>query len=262
MTRNALASSIILVCRERSDDAKVVTRRHFVNELRSALPEALRPMQDGSIAPVDMAQSVIGPGMAVFTQYSKVLDIHGTPVPVREALTLINQTLDEILAKQEGDFDADTRWAVTWFELCGFNENDYGEAEMLSKAKNTSVSGLEEAGILESGGGKARLLRPSELPEDWDPHSDKRFTVWEATHHLIRVLDQGEDVAAGLMYKMASKANAARDLAYRLYHICQQKNRSREAYEYNALVQSWPEIARLSRSQHVPTGLKTYDEPP
>ena len=259
MTRNALASSIILVCRERFVDAKVAARRQFVKELRRELPQALRHMQDGSIAPVDMAQAAIGPGMAIFTRYSKVLDINDNPVQVREALTLINQALDEILAKQEGDFDADTRWAVAWFEQYGFDKEEFGVAETLSKAKNTSVSGLVEAGILESGGGKVRLLRPSELPDDWDPDMDKRFTIWEATHHLIRILDQGEDVAATLMSKMGSKANAAKDLAYRLYHICQHKNRSRDAYDYNTLVLSWPEIARLARSQQVSAGLEMYD---
>ena len=260
LTANTLASSIILVCRERSSDARVATRRQFVKELRLELPQALRHMQDGSIAPVDMAQAAIGPGMAIFTRYSKVLDINDNPLQVREALVLINQTLDEISAKQEGDFDVDTRWAVAWFEHYGFGTEGFGAAEILSKAKNTSVSGLVEAGLLESGGGKVRLLRPSELPDDWDPDMDKRFTIWEATHHLIRILDQGEDVAATLMSKMGSKANAARDLAYRLHHICQQKNRPREAYDYNALAQSWPEIARLVRSKHVPPGLKTYDD--
>ena len=194
---NALASSIVLVCRPRPTDAFVATRREFLNALRSELPSALRQMQTGNIAPVDLAQAAIGPGMAVFTRYAKVLDASGETVSVREALTLINQILDEVLAEQEGDFDADTRWALAWFEQSGFAEGDFGVAETLSKAKNTSVSGMVEAGVLRSGAGKVRLLRPQELPEDWVPDSDTRLIAWEAVHHLVRVHDkEGEDAAA------------------------------------------------------------------
>ena len=244
---NALASSVVLVCRPRLADLPVVPRREFVDTLQSELPGALRQMQTGNIAPVDLAQAAIGPGMAVFTRYSKVLDASGEEVSVRDALALINQTLDEVLAEQEGDFDADTRWALAWFEQSGFAEGDFGVAETLSKAKNTSVIGMVEAGILESGGGKVRLLRPSELPEDWDPERERRLTVWEAAHHLVRVLDQGELAAAEMMAKLGAGAEVARELAYRLYRICDQKNRSQEAQSYNALVQSWPEIARLAQ---------------
>ncbi len=246
---NALASAIILVCRLRPDDPPIATRREFVDALHAELPSALYQMQSGNIAPVDLAQAAIGPGMAVFTRYAKVLDANGEAVSVREALALINQTLDEVLAEQEGDFDADTRWALAWFEQSGFAEGDFGEAETLSKAKNTSVSGLVEAGVLESGMGRVRLLRPGELPEDWDPERERRFTIWEATHHLVRVLDRGEFVAAELMAKLGANADAARELAYRLYRICDQRNRSQEAQGYNALVQSWPEIARLARER-------------
>lgn len=262
---NALASSIVLVCRPRSADVPVATRREFVDSLKMELPPALAQMQSGSIAPVDLAQAAIGPGMAIFTRYANVLDASGKIMSVRDALALINQTLDEIFTEQEGDFDVDTRWAAAWFEQLGFGREDFGVAETLSKAKNTSVSGMVEAGILESGAGKVRLLRPRELPEDWDPRKDKRFTVWEATHHLIRALDQGEAAAAGIMANLGSATEAARELAYRLYHTCEQKNRSQEAQDYNALVQSWPEISRLAResiSQQVspPPGLKTYDD--
>ena len=246
---NALASSIVLVCRSSPADAPIATRREFVDTLGAELPSALHQMQTGNIAPVDLAQAAIGPGMAVFTRYSKVLDASGDPVSVRDALALINQTLDEVLAEQEGDFDADTRWALAWFEQSGFAEGDFGVAETLSKAKNTSVSGLVEAGILESGMGKVRLLRPNELPEDWDPERERRLTIWEAGHHLVRVLDQGEFAAAEMMAKLGARAETARDLAYRLYRICDQKNRSQEARSYNALVQSWPEIARLARER-------------
>lgn len=246
--RNALASSIVLVCRKRSADAPTATRREFVAALKAELPTALRHLQKGNIAPVDLAQAAIGPGMAVYTRYAKVLDAEGKPVPVREALALINQVLDETLGEQEGDFDADTQFAIAWFEQHGFAEGEFGVAETLSKAKNTSLDGLEKAGILKKGRGKVQLLKPSELPEDWDPATDERLTHWETVHHLIRALEAGgESAAAGLVAKLGSKAETARELAYRLYTICDRKKRAAEALAYNALVQSFPEITRLAR---------------
>ena len=246
--RNALASSIILVCRSRPADAPIATRRDFVNALKSELPIALAHLQRGNIAPVDLAQSAIGPGMAVYTRYSRVLDAAGKPLSVREALALINQTLDEVLAEQEGDFDADSRWAVAWFEQSGFAEGEFGVAETLSKAKNTSVDGMVEAGILKSRVGKVRLLRPNELPTDWDPVTDARLTAWESVHQLVRVLEAGgESAAAELVAKLGAEAEIARELAYRLYTVCERKKRAQEALSYNALVQSWPEITRLAR---------------
>lgn len=175
---NALASSIILVCRPRATDAPTATRREFVTALKAELPVALAHLQRGNIAPVDLAQAAIGPGMAVYTRNAKVLDAEGKSLSVREALALINQTLDEALAEQEGDFDPDSRWALTWFEQSGFTEGEYGMAEQLSKSKNTSVAGMVEAGILESKRGKVRLLRPDELPGDWSPATDPRLTAW------------------------------------------------------------------------------------
>lgn len=243
---NALASSIVLVCRPRPQDAPTATRREFLTALKSELPKALAYLQHGNIAPVDFAQSAIGPGMAVFTRYAKVLDAEGKAMRVREALALINQTLDEVLAEQEGDFDADTRWALSWFEQFGFADGEYGVAETLSKAKNTSVGGMGEAGLVVSKGGKVRLLKPEELPENWDPTTDTRLTVWEMVHHLVRALDRGETVAAELVVKLGSKADVARELAYRLYTVCERKRRAQEALAYNALVQSWPEIVRLA----------------
>ena len=245
---NALASSIILVCRKHSADASVATRREFVTALKAELPVALAHLQRGNIAPVDLAQAAIGPGMAVYTRYAKVLDAEGKPITVREALALINQTLDEALAEQEGDFDADSRWALTWFEQSGFAEGEYGVAEQLSKSKNTSVAGMVEAGILESKRGKVRLLRPEELSSKWDPVTDPRLTAWEIVHQLIRVLARGgEGAAAGLVDKLGAKAELARELAYRLYTVCERKKRAAEALAYNGLVQSWPEIVRLAR---------------
>jgi len=244
---NALASSVVLVCRPRDANAPTVTRRDFLTALKAELPQALQNLQRGNIAPVDLAQAAIGPGMGVYTRYAKVLEADGTPLSVRDALGLINQTLDESLAEQEGDFDADTRWAVAWFEQSGFEAGEYGVAEMLSKAKNTSVAGMMEANILSSKGGKVRLFPPNELSENWDPAADKRLTAWEVVHQLIRVLETGgENAASELVTKLGSKAEAARELAYRLYTICERKKRAPQALSYNALVQSWPEIVRLA----------------
>jgi putative DNA methylase len=253
---NALASSIVLVCRPRAADAPSVTRREFVSALKAELPAALTHLQRGNIMPVDLQQAAIGPGMAVYTRYVKVLDAEGNPFSVRGALSLINQTLDEALAEQEGDLDADSRWAVAWFEQFGFGVGDYGIAETLSKAKNTSVKGMKDAGILDkkSPAGKVRLLRPVELAADWDPATDLRLTAWEAVHHLIRVLEAGgESKAANLMSKLGSKAEPARELAYRLYAICERKKRAAEALSYNALVLSLPEIIRLARNEPQPS---------
>ena len=245
---NALASSIILVCRPRVADEPTASRREFVSALKAELPVALAHLQRGNIAPVDLAQAAIGPGMAVYTRYAKVLDAEGKPLSVREALTLINQTLDEALAEQEGDFDADSRWALAWFEQSGFLDGDYGVAEVLSKAKNTSIDGMVEAGILTSKAGKVRLLRPDELSADWDPEKDKRLTAWEMVHQLIRALEAGgEGAAAQLVARLGSKAEIARELAYRLYTLCERKKRAAEALSYNGLVQSWPEIMRLAQ---------------
>ena len=245
---NALASSIVLVCRQRPADAPLATRREFVEALKSELPMALAHLQRGNIAPVDLAQAAIGPGMAVYTRYAKVLDAEGNALSVREALVLINQTLDETLVQQEGDFDADSRWALAWFEQFGFDEGEYGIAEMLSKAKNTSVAGMVEAGILASKGGTVQLLKPEELPPDWAPTTDPRLTAWEMVHHLVRALEAGgENAAAELAAPLGAKAETARELCYRLYTLCERKKRAAEALSYNSLVQSWPEITRLAR---------------
>ncbi len=245
---NALASSIVLVCRKRATDAPTTTRREFLSILKTELPLALISMQRSNIAPVDLAQASIGPGMAIYTRFSKVLDATGKPLSVRDALTLINQTLDETLAEQEGSFDADSRWALAWFEQLGFIEGEFGVADNLARAKNTSVRGLEDAGILLSSRGKVRLLRADELPIDWDPSTDSRLTDWEVVHHLIRVLDKGgEGAAAEIVAKLGTKSEEARALCYRLYSLCERKKRSADALAYNTLVQSWPEIVRLSQ---------------
>jgi putative DNA methylase len=188
--------------------------------------------------------------MAVYTRYAKVLDAEGKPLSVRESLALINQTLDEALAEQEGDFDGDSRWALTWFEQVGFAEGEYGVAEQLSKSKNTSVAGMVQAGIVSSKSGHVRLLKPGELPADWDPGTDLRLTAWETVHQLVRALESGGEPAAALLVaKLGAKTEVARELCYRLYTLCERKKRADEARSYNGLVLSWPEIMRLAQEQ-------------
>jgi putative DNA methylase len=245
---NALASSIVLVCRKRSVEAPTATRREFIGALKEELPRALRHLQEGNIAPVDLAQAAIGPGMAVYTRFSKVLDNEGKILTVREALALINEVLGESLAEQEGDFDPDSRWAIAWFDQNGFTEGEFGVADVLARAKVTAVSSLVESGIVSSGQGRVRLLKPEELPSNWDPTKDQRLTAWESVHQLVRALSSGgETAAAALAKKLGSKAEAARELAYRLYVIAERKKRPSESLAYNALVQSWPEITRLAQ---------------
>jgi putative DNA methylase len=243
---NALASSIVLACRPRPDSAPITTRKDFLASLKRELPTALRDLQKGNIAPVDLAQAAIGPGMAVFSRYKKVLESDGTPMRVRTALALINQTLDEVLSEQESDFDPDTRWALAWFEQNQFSEGLYGQAEVLATAKAVAISGLVEAGIVHSRAGKVRLLRRNELSADWDPTADGRLTVWEVTQHLIHCLEtRGETETAALKAKVGGLAETARELAYRLYTLCERKGWAEEAGFYNSLVVAWPAISQV-----------------
>lgn len=244
---NALASAVVIVCRVRPEGAAMATRRDFLAALQAELPAALRDLQRGNIAPVDLAQAAIGPGMAIYSRYRRVIEADGSPLRVRAALALINQALDEYLSEQEGEFDPDTRWALAWFEQFAFDEAEYGIAETLSKAKNTSVSGMVEAGILHARAGKVRLLRREELAGDWDPSTDRRPTVWEATQHLIRTMQgKGEVAAADLLARMGALGGPARDLAYRLYTLCERKGWAQEALPYNALVVAWSDVGRLA----------------
>lgn len=253
MNANALASSIVLVCRPRPEKATSCSRREFLSALKKEVAPALRELQQGSIAPVDLAQASIGPGMAVYSRYSAVLEADGKPMSVRTALGLINQALDEYLTEQEGEYDGDTRWALSWFEQFGHNEAAYGVAETLSKAKNTSVEGLAEAGILEARAGKVRILRRDELDIEWDPTQDKRLTAWEACQHLIYALEnEGEEAAAALLSKLGQVTEPARDLAYRLYTVCERKGWAQDALGYNSLVVAWPRLKELAAKRVEP----------
>jgi len=249
---NALASSIVLACRPRPDDAPVTTRRDFMRKLSEELPEALRKLKEGNIAPVDFAQAAIGPGMAVFSRFNKVMESSGEKMRVRDALVLINDMLDEYLSEQEGEFDNDTRWALAWFEQNKYNLGKYGEAEVLSKGKNVSVKGLVASGILESGRGQVRLLERSEYDyENWEAAKDKRLNAWELTQRLIWVLEMlengGEERAAKILQAVGGLGDMARHLAYRLYVLCDRKKWSKEALAYNSLVTAWPEILKQKK---------------
>jgi putative DNA methylase len=242
---NALASSIVLVCRQRAPDAPVASRREFLRELNATLPEALEAMTHGEVhspvAPVDLSQAIIGPGMAIFSQYATVLEADGTPMSVRTALQLINRFL------AEDDFDHDTQFCLHWFEGQGWAEGKFGDADVLARAKGTSVGGLQAAGVVESGAGKLRLLRWAELPKDWSPETDTRTPVWEALHQMIRALNQDDETAAGvLLARMPARAEPIRALAYRLYTLCERKGWAEEARAYNELVAAWSGIEQAS----------------
>jgi putative DNA methylase len=244
---NALASSIVLVCRPRPEDAPLATRRDLLNALRRELPYALRDLQHGNIAPVDFAQAAIGPGMAVYSRYRQVVEADGKRLPVRTALQIINQELDRVLSEQESEYDAETRFAVAWFEQFQHGEGPYGDAETLARAKDTAVVRMAEAGVVEARAGKVRLLRRDELPANWQPDAHSRLTVWSITQHLIRALQDGGDIkASAVLRKVGSLGDIARDLAYRLYATCERKGWAADALAYNSLVTAWPELQHQS----------------
>jgi putative DNA methylase len=247
---NMLASSIVLACRKRHVSAAMATRGEFMAAMRSEMPDAIRLLQEQNIAPVDMAQSAIGPGIGVFSRYAKVVEADGSAMTVRTALALINEVLAEVLSGEEGEFDADTRFALTWFEQYGHNPGPYGDADLLAKAKNTTVDGVVRAGVAASREGRVRLVERGELPESWDPSADPRLTVWETTHHLIRRLETSETEAADLLRRIGGGlGEKARQLAYLLYGICDRKRWPEEAVAYNMLVTAWPTIDRLAATQ-------------
>jgi putative DNA methylase len=246
---NALASSIVLACRHRGAGSSAVSRREFLRELERALPVALNDMTAdpiASIAPVDLAQAAIGPGMAIFSKYKAVLEADGSPMSVHNALIHINKAIDDYFAHAEGDLDADTRFAIGWFQQYGFETGAFGEADVLARAKGTSVDGVRDAGVLHSAKGKVRLLRVKEYPKDWDPETDDRTPVWEACHQMCRALGESEGDAGKLLARMPDKQDAIRQLAYRLFTLCERKGWAEEARAYNDLVTSWPAIVEES----------------
>ena len=252
MASNALATSVVLVCQQRDTSALNLSRNDFRRQLRQELPKALKELERANIAPVDVAQAAIGPGMAIFSSAKAVLNPDDSPMSVREALIEINAALDEYLSQDEGDLDADSRFALTFFESFGYAERDFGDAEGLAKARNLAVDGVARAGILRSVAGKVQLLQRSELPEDWDPAKDKRLCVWEATQQLIKRLETGEQAAAALLAQLKEipghgdlPANC-RALSYRLYNHCEKNKQAEEARAYNGLVIAWPELEKLS----------------
>lgn len=242
---NALASSIVLVCKKRPSDSVSISRREFIRELNAVLPEALDEMTRGGVnspvAPVDLSQAIIGPGMAIFSQYAAVLEADGTPMSVRSALQLINRFL------AEDDFDHDTQFCLHWFEQQGWATGKYGDADVLARAKGTSVGGLQACGVVESSKGDLRLLKWAEMPRDWQPEGDTRLPVWEALHQLIRALNQeGESAAGSLLASMPARAEPIRALAYRLYTLCERKGWAEEARAYNELVAAWSAIEQAA----------------
>ncbi len=247
---NSLATSVLLVCRPSPADAPDTYVADFRRALRDELRRALRLWQQCNIAPVDLAHAAIGPGMAVFTSFARVVKANGEAMSVRGALEMINQVLDEeTLEGAESDFDADTRWAITWFEERGFDDGPYGRAEQLSKSRNTSIHELAQAGVIAAGAGRARLLGREELNARWDPDADNRLTVWKTTQHLIRAVEKdGESAAAALVAVLgADYAQLSRELAYHLHKICQRKGWRNESASLNGLVMAWPELLRLAR---------------
>jgi putative DNA methylase len=242
---NALASSIVLVCRKRPADAPTLSRREFLRELNTALPIALDEMTKGAgegrspVAPVDLSQAILGPGMAIFSKYAAVLEANGDPMTVKTALQLINRFL------AEDDFDHDTQFCLHWFDQHSWGEGPFGEADVLSRAKGTSVAALDKH-VLESGGGKVRLLRPNDYPADWVPEAGARISIWEALHQLIRTFralrDGGETGAGHVLATVKAKGEAIRQLAYRLYTLCERRGAAEDARAYNELVTSWSAI--------------------
>lgn len=262
---NALASSVVLACRKREANAPVLSRTEFRRKLKAELPAALAELEAANIAPVDVAQAAIGPGMAIYSQAKAVLNPDDSQMGVREALIEINAALDEALSQDEGELDSDSRFALTFFESFGYEERDFGAAENLARARNVSVAGVAEAGILRCGAGRVRLLQRDELEQSWDPAADQRLCIWEATQHLIRQLEAGGEAAAASLLGQLKAISGhgdltanCRALAYRLYYHCEKTKQAEEARAYNGLVIAWPELERLlAASQAIDSALQT-----
>jgi len=250
LNTNALASSILLACRPRPADARAVARRAFVAALKSELPEALRTLMQGAIAPVDLAQAAIGPGISVFSRYAKVREADGSDMSVRDALQLINATLDEVLGEQESDLDSDTRFAVRWYRQYGWQADSSGIADQLARSSDTSLAELQRGGIFEAKGGKARLLSPTQLNEGWDPVADEHVSVWEATVRLAAVLAKdGVDKVAELLPAVGEKVSldAVKELGFLLFHEAEKNKDTDDAILFNGLVSSWGDLNEQAR---------------
>lgn len=245
MGNNALASSIVLVCRKRAETAGSVTRREFINALHREMRPALEKLQSANIAPVDLAQSAIGPGIGVFSRYKSVLEADGKPMSVRAALQIINQELDAFYNEQEGELDRESRFCVELFSQYAFNNIKFGDADILARAKNTSVQALAEHGVLMAAKGQVRLKTRDELPESVDTHES---CTWLLTQQLARAMEVGgvKACAAIVLNIFGSNAEEAKALAYRLYTICERKNWAQEGYAYNNLVVAWPDIQSMA----------------
>lgn len=247
---NALANSVVLVCRKRDVNSEAVTRAEFIRALKRELPPAIAELQAANIAPADMPQSAIGPGMGVFSRYKAVLESDDSPMSVKTALQLINRELDEYLGGIEGEFDADTRFAITWFEQNGLKAGDYGTANNIATARGISVESVKHAGIVESAAGKVRILKRDEMDAEWEPDADGHLTVWECCQHLVR-LHESHGIgyeAAVMLKKIGPKADDVRDLAYVLYNICEKRGEAKEATAYNALIADWTDLTREAAS--------------
>lgn len=248
---NALASSIVLACRPRDETASAATRRSFLGALKNELPSALKDLQQGSVAPVDLAQAAIGPGMAVFSRYARVVEADGSDMTVRTALALINHALDEVLSEQEGDFDTDTRFCLSWFRQFEWREGTSGAADTMARARNTSLDGLERGGVFRASAGKARLLAPVDLKPEWDPLADARISVWETVVHLAKTLDeQGAEAATALLAASGDRVDldTAKELTYLLYSICERNNWARSGLLFNGLGTSWLDLELAARN--------------
>lgn len=252
--KNALATSVVMACRPRSADAEIISRVEFIRALRRELPAALKEMHRASIAPVDIPQASIGPGIAIFSRYASVIERDDKPMSVKTALQIINEELDQYLSAQEGDFDPETRFAVTWFTQHGFDKGMFGDADSLARARGISVDDVRHAGIVESSAGRVRIYKREELEEGWDPDSDRHLTIWECCQYLVRQhqLDGLSHDTAVLLKKFGSdKAEAVKDLAYVLYEISDKRRQDRqEATAYNALITDWTELTRQAAAVH------------
>lgn len=261
---NALASSIVLALRPRPDEAPTTDRRGFITALQAELPDALRKLQQGAIAPVDLPQAAIGPGMAVFSRYASVVEPDGSPMTVRTALARINEILDQVLSEQEGDFDGTTRFAIAWYRQHGYGTGSFGDADNLARARNTAVATMDRDQVLTSRAGKVTLLKPDDLPTDYDVLDDEHTSAWEALHHLIRILaSDGIQAAGAFLAEARSRPDSAvetdlvKELAFLLFSIAEKNGWTKDAIAFNTLVTSWPEILDASRAEAQTTDTQT-----